>query len=408
MKSRLLQTASTSGLTLAAFLGLVAPAEAVIPGENGRIVLISGRTAGDATAEPFLLPVPSSAGGGTLSPPIVTGGGQHRHPTWSPDRTKIAYARGTAGNFDIFVLDLTTPGATPVRTSRTRTTSPTTGRRGRRTAREHRLRERGRRRQQPDRRADPRAAGGGAATNLTNTAAPTFEGKPVWSPDLGRRSTTTKRRPEPMVAANSSIVKRPAGGGTETLAIADSGPISEFQPSISPDGERMCFTLSVGGFNGSANVHVALLTDPPSTGVDISDDIVAGDYNCTWSPDGRFVAYVNGIFGTGRLVMTRSERLGSLPDRARSGPRRQRLRRQPGVGARRTAAVRRPDGRDAPRTPRSRSRSSASTRDPSTSAATCASSRRPSRPSEPWSRSWPAIRSRTRHPPASPGPRSSR
>ena len=40
---------------------------------------------------------------------------QHRHPTWSPDRTKIAFAEGPGGatGYDIYTFDLTTPGATP-------------------------------------------------------------------------------------------------------------------------------------------------------------------------------------------------------------------------------------------------------------------------------------------------------
>ena len=56
----------------------------------------------------YLLPVPSNtSGGGTLSPPVTPPGGQYRHPTWSPDRTKIAYANGSAGEaFDIFVQDI--------------------------------------------------------------------------------------------------------------------------------------------------------------------------------------------------------------------------------------------------------------------------------------------------------------
>ena len=82
-----------------------------LPGENGRIVLTSEQNLGSQKAELFLLPVPGSTGGGTLSPPITASPTlRHRHPTWSPDRTKIAYARGpSAGPFDIFVQDLTQP-----------------------------------------------------------------------------------------------------------------------------------------------------------------------------------------------------------------------------------------------------------------------------------------------------------
>jgi hypothetical protein len=105
-------------VALAALLALPAPAGAVLSGENGRIVFASGRVSTDAEAQLFLLPVPGPTGGGTLSAPITTlvTGVQHRHPAWSPDRTRIAYARGdsTTGNFDIFVQDLTVPGSTPV------------------------------------------------------------------------------------------------------------------------------------------------------------------------------------------------------------------------------------------------------------------------------------------------------
>ena len=75
-------------------------AGAVLAGENGRIVFISGRTSdADATALVHLLPVFSNTtGDGTVSAPITQAGGQYRHPTWSPDRTKIAWANGVADN----------------------------------------------------------------------------------------------------------------------------------------------------------------------------------------------------------------------------------------------------------------------------------------------------------------------
>src|SRR4051812_21434411 len=99
-------------LAAVALLSFVAPASATpLPGENGRIVLTSEQNTGAQLAELFLLPVPNSLGGGTLSAPITASPTlRHRHPTWSPDRTKIAYARGPSGGpFEIFVQDLTQP-----------------------------------------------------------------------------------------------------------------------------------------------------------------------------------------------------------------------------------------------------------------------------------------------------------
>jgi len=82
-----------------------------LPGENGRIVLMSYQP-DLAHASLFLLPVPFSSGGGTLSATIATSATErHRHPTWSPDRTKIAFARGVSATntYDIWVQDLTQP-----------------------------------------------------------------------------------------------------------------------------------------------------------------------------------------------------------------------------------------------------------------------------------------------------------
>src|SRR5919112_436688 len=97
-------------VALAAVLLPAAEAGAVLPGTNGRIIGIKGPAFGNAKLS--LRAVTSSTGAGSTAP-VATGLPlQHRHPTWSPDRTKVAFAHGT-GTFDIYILDLTTPGATP-------------------------------------------------------------------------------------------------------------------------------------------------------------------------------------------------------------------------------------------------------------------------------------------------------
>ena len=81
---------------------------------NGRIVYVSGPPFGATKLS--LRTVTSSTGGGSVSGPLGTGlTDQHRHPTWSPDRTKIAFAEGPGGatGYDIYILDLTAPGSTP-------------------------------------------------------------------------------------------------------------------------------------------------------------------------------------------------------------------------------------------------------------------------------------------------------
>jgi Tol biopolymer transport system component len=314
--------AVVAGLVGFALLTGAVPAHAVLSGENGRIVFISGRAPEtDATARPYLLTVPSnSTGGGTLSGPISPPGGQYRHPTWSPDRTKIAYANGTAGIYDIFVQDIAA-GTGPVQITPTEGAGannlsadrPAWSPDGTRIAYEHQpsagSADRHIRVQPADDLQLPIPT-----TDLTTAGGP-FEGKPAWTPDS---ATVYFHRGDPNTATNSDLYRKPATGGTETLAISDSS-ISEAQPSISPDGTQICYTLTNGGFNSTADVVVATL-NPNGTapgGIIVSKEPGGGnppegDYNCTWSPDGQMIAFVSGIFGTGRLVMVRADNTSPL------------------------------------------------------------------------------------------------
>ena len=308
---RLSMTVATALVALTGLFAVASPeqAGAVLAGENGRIVFVSGRPPEtDATARLYLLPVPSnSSGGGLVSSPIVPPGGQYRHPTWSPDRTKIAFANGSGGIYDLFVIDLEA-GIGPVQITPTEGAGannlsadrPAWSPDGTKIAYEH----------QPSPGSADRHIRVQSAEDLqlpiptedlTAAGAP-FEGKPAWTPDS---QTVYFHRGDPNTAGNSDIYRKPAAGGTETLAIPDTG-ISEAQPSISPDGTSICYTLTSGGFNNTADVVVASLANPASAPI-VSKSITAGDYNCTWSPDGQMIAYVNGIFGTGRLVMVRAD-----------------------------------------------------------------------------------------------------
>ena len=95
--------------------------------------------------------------------------------------------------------------------------------------------------------------------------------------------------------------------------------ISEFQPSISPDGTKVCYTQSNAGFYNTADVLVAPITSPTSGAIILSKDLAVGDYNCTFSPDGSLVAYVTGTFSTGELVMVRADNTSVILDLTCSG-----------------------------------------------------------------------------------------
>jgi hypothetical protein len=297
--------------SLAALLALPETAEAVLSGINGRIVFASGRDSADGfdgEAKLYLRPAFGGPGAGVASPTITPATGvQHRHPTWSPDRTKIAYARGTPGaptaeNFDIVVQDLTTGVATTVSTSPTLSSDrPAWSPDGTRIAWE----------EQPSLNSADRYivvynVAAGTTSNVTTAGAP-IEGKPAWSADS---QTLYYVVGDPAVANSMGIYYRsPVSSASTEQTWKNDTNVSEFQPSISPDGTRICFTMG-SGFNSGAEVMFATLANPGGTLALTSGG--GGNYNCTWSPDGTRIAYVNGIFTNGALVAENSDNTGNL------------------------------------------------------------------------------------------------
>lgn len=288
---------------LAALLALPTSAGAVLSGENGRIVLVSGQDDDDDNfADIHLLPVFSSTGGGTVGPALTPiGGVQHRHPTWSPDRTMIAYARGVANgdpatqNFDIYIHDVQSGMITPITNTGDSLSAdrPAWSPDGTRIAYEHQPTDASAER-------DIRVYTLATGTNFDLTSGAPIEGKPAWTPDSQQIYYHTG---DPAVANSMDIVREPAAGGTP-FTITANPTLSEFQASISPDGTQMCFTRG-SGFNATADIIVSLANGGGQQ--DLSDDAVEGNYNCTWSPDGTLVTYVTGIFSTGQLVMERAD-----------------------------------------------------------------------------------------------------
>lgn len=295
---------------VAAISAMPGTAGAVLSGTNGRIALASGRgEASDATAKLYLRPTTGSTGAGAAAPvTTATGAGQHRHPTWSPDRTMIAYARGdnATANYDIFVLDLTDPAATPQNITNSNAVTddrPAWSPDGTRIAFES---------ENVDASGQINIkmhdVGTAMTTNLTSTAAG-YEHKPAWTPDSQTLYYTTG---DPNGTNTMNIVRQPAAGGAAMGVLVDP-TANEFQPSISPDGTRMCFTRGTGaGFNTTARIRVALANGGGQTELPGNTAAAVAGYNCTWSPDGTQIAYVQGTFSSGDLVMEDSDPLPPL------------------------------------------------------------------------------------------------
>lgn len=316
MKRRTIaSTGFAVALAAVALLSFAAVAGATpLPGENGRIVLTSYQNFGQTRAELFLLPVPFSTGGGTLSPPIATSATErHRHPTWSPDRTKIAYARGVSASntYDIFVQDLTQPLSATNPKNLTLSAGTNEDRPAWSPDGTHIAFEKGDSATLPANRDIfvASAANGSGQTPVSDTSPGTIEGAPAWDP-FGSTIYYEKGNAQ-TPAANTDIVKRsisypggvPTVGG-ETLAVADDNNHPEIQPAISPNGDKICYGTGYPGAP-TTDIRAALLTNTPSSGTKVS--MSATSYDCTWSPDNTMVAYTAGAGSAGDLVMVRAD-----------------------------------------------------------------------------------------------------
>jgi TolB protein len=134
---------------------------------------------------------------------------------------------------------------------------------------------------------------GGDEVQLTHAAAPTFDSAPAWSADGSRiafaRVDIASGFEQPRAAI---YIVRADGGGLRKLA--DGG----VEPDWSPDGKRIVFT-SLGARFGrtcfeecspSGEIYVMAADGGKQRRLTRSE---ADDRSPTWSPDGRFIAFVS-------------------------------------------------------------------------------------------------------------------
>ncbi len=286
-------------------LSLPAAALAVFPGENGQIAFVSGRGVpnppDDQSADVFLL----DAAGDLTPTPLTADAGQHRHPAWSPDLTKLAYARwgSQTDNQKIFIDDLSVPGPVSQRlgphASNVLDDRPAWSPNGKRVAYESEVED-------GSGQMDILVVNveTGALLNLTETETVT-EGKPVWSPDGKWIYYHTN-------ATTDQDIRRERADGSQAVPetiVGDAG--NQFQPALSPDGTEICYTE--GAFDNTANVFMRTIPGGPDVEISAEGNNVA-DYNCAWSPEGDKITFVSGLLSAGQLVMKNSDDTGPITD----------------------------------------------------------------------------------------------
>jgi dipeptidyl aminopeptidase/acylaminoacyl peptidase len=293
-------------MAVASSWSLPTAALAVFPGENGEIAYVSGQGGApnnDSSADVYIL-----EGIGDLTASQFTSlAGQHRHPAWSPDLTRIAYAVFNGADHELYVHEVGEPAPTvpfdgafsPTITEDRPSWSPD----GTKLAYEREvLIGAG-----PDSQLDIMIYDFETNTEENLTKSTVFdEGKPVWTPDgetlyysIGVSDTVNANNFTPFddIAAEAADGSDP----NPDFIVTDG---ESYQPALSPDGERLCYT---SGPFGSANADVlTVAADGSGTPVDLSDT-AAGGYNCAWSPDGQFIAWVIGTFTGGELVYEPSD-----------------------------------------------------------------------------------------------------
>jgi TolB protein len=284
---------------------LPASAVADVPAEapNGKLTFASGRDDGatvftDGTSQIWVMNGP----GGGPSRLTPTDGLHHRHPAWSPDHTKIVYAQGAAGfvgPWDLFVRDLVTGTTTnitdtdPAGSVDRASWSPD----GTKVAYQKTV----------GANVDVmvRPADGTGGETLVGDNAEDAAGaevpftRPHWTPD-GQRILYA-REDTAVVGDKHDIFRSAAAGGDTTGTVVVDGADDDYQPYVSPDGTKFCFTRDPG-----ATKDVLIL---PISGAGAPTTLATGgeNFECAWSPDGNKVAFGRGGFSAGQILMRDSD-----------------------------------------------------------------------------------------------------
>ncbi len=195
------------------------------------------------------------------------------HPAWSPDGTRIAFARSIGGCCsDIYVMDADGSNVTQVTTGPDPDSAPSWSPDGTKIA-FHSLRN-------ANYDVYVVNANGTGETRLTTDSA--FDWEPDWSPDGTKIAFASTR-----AGTNDDIYVMNANGTSQTRITQH--PATDTSPAWSPDGNRIAYQS-----NRSGNMDIYTMAADGSGRTQVTSD-PNGEGGATWSPDGTQIAFYNSI-----------------------------------------------------------------------------------------------------------------
>jgi Tol biopolymer transport system component len=262
------------------------PAQAAFPGTNGKIVFVED----DDEEFDYGIRLISPNGSGLTT--LLNNAYDVSDPAFSPDGTRVAYARGRVNNREIYKINIANRTVTQITDNELYDADPTWNPDGTRIAF-----VRGERVRFSIQNTDifvKRSDGTGKTVNLTNTPEED-EFAPAWSPN-GKKIAFYTSATEDIVVLNLETGQR--------RNLTDDGTAhSDYNPNWSPDSTRIVFESY--GYEERPGTYYdyvdRIYTMKASDGSDKqllaeawSDDLGDGEYleGPTYSPDGEQVAYV--------------------------------------------------------------------------------------------------------------------
>ena len=255
------------GAILVATFGVQSPVQAVVAGENGLIVFVSGNTDRPGVG-PNQLFVTDGSGSFIRNLTDLSTTFYEHEPAWSPDGTKIAYHRVSepGGTLDIWVMDADGRNQRPLIATRFLDASPRWSPDGRKIAFSMWV----------DGQSELFIADsdGTSRTRLTRTTA--NEAHPEWTPD-GRRVVFTRGGG----IWRGSSIHSVRVDGTDEREIRPADGRTRIRPRVSPDGTTLVYESNESIYRSNLDGSGETRLTPTSS----------SQGSPTWSPDGFRILY---------------------------------------------------------------------------------------------------------------------